>query len=113
MATALVKLPYSRRMASRLETMGDVWVCWRCESMDDVSRVCDLSVGGLFLSTPVPPPVGSKARLDFLVQEGQIRADGVVRRVEPGHGLALKFTAVSDQDRPRLAILMNRLRQSS
>ena len=43
----------------------------------------------------------------------QIKADGIVRRIEAGRGLALKFTAVSDQDRPRLAKLMIRLRQSS
>ena len=113
MATALAKPPYSRRMASRIETRGDVWVCWRCESMDDVSRVCDLSVGGLFLSTPVPPPVGSKAKLDFLVQEGQIRAEAVVRHHGPGGGLGLKFTAISDNDCPQLVALLNRIRTLS
>ncbi len=113
MATALAKLPYSRRMAARLETTGDVWVCWRCESMDDVSRVCDLSVGGLFLCTPVPPPVGSKARLDFLVQEGQIRAEGVVRHHGPGGGLGLKFTAIADSDCPQLVALLDRIRTLS
>ncbi len=72
-----------------------------------------MGLGGLFIETSTSRGLGSTVQLEFLVQEGQIRADGVVRRVEPGHGLALKFTAVSDQDRPRLAILMNRLRQSS
>jgi hypothetical protein len=46
MATALAKINYSRRMVSRVETGDDVWVYWRCCGMDDVSRVCDLSVGG-------------------------------------------------------------------
>jgi len=44
----------------------------RCAGWEDVSRVCDLSVGGLFLSTPVPRQLGERARLDFLVPEGQI-----------------------------------------
>ena len=113
MAAALAKLAYSRRMTSRIETMGDVWVCWRCQGMDDVSRVCDLSVGGLFLSTPVPPPVGSKAKLDFLVQEGQIRAEAVVRHHVPGGGLGLKFTAIPDKDCPQLVALLNRIRTLS
>ncbi len=65
--------------------MGDVWVYWRCEGMDDVSRVGDLSVGGLFLSTPVPPPVGAKA----------------------------KFTAITDKDCPQLVALLNRIRTLS
>jgi hypothetical protein len=100
-------------MSSRVETLGDVWVYWRCEGMDDVSRVCDLSVGGMFLSTPVPPPLGAKAKLDLLVQEGQIRAEAVVRHVTPSGGLGLKFTAIIDQDCPRLVALLNRIRTSS
>jgi len=112
-ATASAKVPYSRRMTSRIETMGDVWVYWRCEGMDDVSRVCDLSVGGLFVSTPVPPPVGSKAKLDFLVQDGQIRAEAVVRHHVPRGGLGLKFTAIPDKDCPQLVALLNRIRTLS
>ena len=72
-----------------------------------------MSLGGLFIETPTSRGLGSTVKLEFLVQEGLIRADGVVKRVEPGRGLALKFTAVSDQDCPRLAALMNRLRHSS
>ena len=72
-----------------------------------------MSLGGLFIETRAPKSLGSTVKLEFLVQEGQIRADSVVKRVEPGRGLALKFTAVSEQDRPRLAKLMVRLRQST
>jgi hypothetical protein len=71
-----------------------------------------MSLGGLFVETSTSRGLGSAVKLEFLVQEGQIRADAVVKRVEPGRGLALKFTAVSDQDRERLAELMNRLRRS-
>lgn len=110
MATALAKLAYSRRMTSRIEAIGDVWVYWRCQDMDDVSRVCNLSPGGLFLSTLVPSPLGAKAKLDFLVQEGQIRAEAVVRHLAPGGGLGLKFTAITDKDCPQLVALLNRIR---
>jgi hypothetical protein len=99
----------SRRFKSRIETLGGVWVYWRCGGGDDTSRVLNLGVGGLFIETRKPTVVGTKARLEFLVQEGQIRADAVVRHVQAGHGLGLKFTALSDGDRPRLAALMNRL----
>jgi hypothetical protein len=72
-----------------------------------------MSLVGLFVETPMSRRLGSTVQLEFLVQEGQIRADAVVKRVEPGRGLALKFTAVSDEDSPRLTTLMNRLRHSS
>ncbi len=54
-----------------------------------------------------------KAKLDFLVPEGQIRAEAIVRHIAPGKGLGLKFTAVTEQDSPHLAALLTRLRSLS
>jgi hypothetical protein len=104
---------YSRRFTSRVETHERVWVDWRCDGREDISRVRNLSLGGLFVETSKSRGVDSTTRLEFLVQEGQIRADAVVRRAEPGRGLAMKFTAVMDEDRPRLEALIGRLRYSS
>jgi hypothetical protein len=73
----------------------------------------NLSLGGLFVETRKSRDMGSTTKLEFLVQEGQIRADAVVKRSEPGRGLAMKFTAVTEADRPRLKALINRLRYSS
>ena len=101
---------YSRRHTSRVEASDDVWVCWNCNGREDVSHVRDVSAGGLFIATQVRRPVGMKAKLDFLVREGQIRAETIVRHIEPGHGLGLKFTTVAEQDWPRLAALLARLR---
>lgn len=57
--------------------------------------------------------MGVKVKLDFLVQEGQIRAEAVVRHVEPGKGVGLKFTAVPEEDCPHLAALITRARSLS
>ena len=83
---------------------------WRCHGREDVSRVRDMGMGGLFIETSEPKDEGVRARLDFLVQEGQIRADAEVRHASSGIGLGLKFTALSEQDRPKLAALLTRLR---
>jgi hypothetical protein len=69
-----------------------------------------MGMGGLFLKTATLKPVGSVVNLHFLVQEGQIRADANIGYVKSGGGLGLKFAAVSQEDRPRLAALMTRLR---
>jgi hypothetical protein len=66
----------------------------------------------LFLETPHPQPVGTLTRLDFLVEDGQIRADAEVRHARPGKGLGLKFTALNEKDRPQLAALLTRLRRA-
>jgi hypothetical protein len=70
-------------------------------------------MGGLFIETDTPPVAGMSAELDFLVQEGQIRAEAVVRHAEPGRGLGLRFTAVRNEDRLRLEELVKRPRNSS
>jgi hypothetical protein len=103
----------SRRFYSRVETSGNVWVYWDCDGRADISPVLDMSMGGLFLKTPTVKPVGSLINLHFLVQEGQIRADATVRYVRSGNGVGMKFAAVRQEDRPRLAALMTRLRSAS
>jgi PilZ domain-containing protein len=87
-------------------------VYWCAAGDEDLAPVRNMSMGGLFIETDTPTVAGMSAQLHFLVQEGQIRADAVVRHAEPGRGLGLRFTAVRNEDRLRLAELMNRLRQS-
>ena len=85
---------------------------WKCQGRDDVSQVRNMSMGGLFIETPQARPSGTLTRLDFLVAEGQIRADAVVRHALAGAGLGLKFTALTERDRPKLAALVTRLRRA-
>ena len=86
---------------------------WSCDGHDEISPVRDLSFGGLFVETPSPRAVGATAVLDFLVQDGQIRAYAVVRHLRPGHGVGLEFTAMMDGDSTQLAGLLRRLCRSS
>ena len=94
---------FSRRHTSRVETPDRVWVYWGCGRRDDTSRVRNLSLGGLFVETRKANVVGASTRLEFLVQEAQIRAEAVVRHVDSGRGVGLKFTAIRDEDCPHLA----------
>jgi PilZ domain len=104
---------FSRRRTSRVETPDGVWVYWGCGRRDDVSRVRNLSPGGLFVETRAANVVGASTKLEFLVQEGQIRAEAIVRHVDSGRGVGLKFTAIRDEDCPHLAALLNRVKHSS
>jgi len=99
----------SRRRYPRVEKPEGVWVYWSREGRADTSRVRDLSTGGLFVETAEVLAMGTAIRLDFLVQEGQIRAEAAVRHVKAGSGMGLKFTALAEKDGPHLAALMTRL----
>lgn len=102
---------HSRRFTSRFETPSGVWVYWNADGREDTSRVRNLSLGGLFMETPVSKKLDSTLQLDFLVQEGQISAEAIVRRAEPKSGLALKFTDMRDDHKLRLDALVNRVRK--
>src|SRR5207249_10653356 len=95
----------SRRFTSRVQAPEEVWVYWKCQGRDDVSQVRNMSLGGLFIETSQPQASGTITRLDFPVAEGQIWADAIVRHANAGGGLGLRFTALSEQDRPKLATL--------
>jgi hypothetical protein len=103
--------PHSKRSSSRIRIPDDVYVCWGSAGYDDTSQVRDLGPRGLFVLTRMTKPVGAHANLHFLVEEGQIKAEAVVRHVKHGQGLGLEFTEVCEEDRQRLADLLKRLRE--
>jgi len=107
-----VKTGPSRRRTSRIPIPNEVWVYWESPSGRDVSRVKDLSASGLFIETRARKREGDLMNLHFLVQEGQIRADAVVRHAAAGRGLGMKISSVPSQDAPQLHRLLTRLREA-
>jgi hypothetical protein len=103
----------SRRRSSRVSATEDVWTYWESHPYRDVSKVRDLSPGGLFLETRARKKEGELVRLHFLVQEGQIRAEAVVRHVIAGRGFGMKIESLSTQDAPQMKKLLSRLRETS
>ena len=103
------RIALGRRRHTRVETRQGVSVYWSCEQLEDSAPVRDLSLGGLLVATQEVLAVGATLRLDFLVQEGTIRAACVVRHVEPGRGMGLKFKSVRGEDFQHLVELVNRL----
>jgi hypothetical protein len=111
----------SRRRTSRIsvsnDVWDDVWVYWETltgrENLRarDVSKVKDLSPSGLFIETRAKKNEGDLLNLHFLVQEGQIRAEAVVKHVTTGRGLGMKIKSLMAQDAPQLHRLLMRLRE--
>jgi hypothetical protein len=99
------------RLDARVVKPEDVWVLWQCDGREVVSPVRDISVGGIFIETQTPRSAGAVANLYFLVPDGQIRINAVVRHAKPDGGVGLKFTAVGAEDRRKLKALVTRLRR--
>lgn len=87
---------------------GNVWVYWECGGLSDVSRVRDLSTGGIFIETSRRRKKGDLVRVHFLVPEGQISLDGVVTQAKPSEGLGLKFQGLATKDITKFSLLLER-----
>lgn len=92
-----------------METSKGVWVAWRTDGTPNVSRVRDLSAGGIFILTNIPLPKSSPIQLLFSLPEGEMRIEGLVRYSRDGQGMGVEFTQMGAGDRARLQELIRRL----
>jgi Tfp pilus assembly protein PilZ len=99
----------SDRRYQRIATPKGVWVAWQDGKQQNVSRVRDLNLGGLFVATATPLALGSTVNLLMSVPEGEIRSRAVVRNVIPGEGMGVQFTEISPEDAGRVERLVARL----
>jgi hypothetical protein len=99
------------RRNPRIEVSKGIWVSWQTKGAkaSTVSRVRDLSIGGVFVSTPVPPPVGTTVKLLFAVPEGEVRVEGVVRYADSKKGMGVEFVRMGAVDGARFRELLRRL----
>lgn len=100
-----------KRRHQRISLPRGMFVAWYGGGDHQTSRVQTLGMGGVFIDSFNPPPVGSKLRLVFEVPGGSIRADGIVRSVLRGKGMGVEFTKLGPQDRILLDRLLKRLLQ--
>ena len=84
-------------------------VAWQCSDGRGVARVATLGLGGLFMTTPDPPPVGTLVKILFDVPGGEVRARAMVKNIKPGEGMAVAFVDMESPDRARLNQLVKRL----
>ncbi len=97
------------RRYARVGLPKGMLVAWQSAGERIVSRVTTLGLGGLFILTPEPPPVGEIVKLFFEVPDGEVHARAVVRDSLPGKGMGVAFTSMDQEARARLQQLLRRL----
>lgn len=103
------KVGKSQRRYPRIQTPKGIWVAWQGDNIKrSVSRVSDLTLGGLFITTPSPAPLGTVLTVLLSVPEGEIRARATVRTVT-SEGMGVEFTAIAKPEQARLQALVARL----
>jgi len=98
-----------KRKYPRISLPKGMRVAWHGGDLQLFSRVRTLGRGGLFISIPNPPPVGTKLRLSFEVPGGKVQAEGIVRNIVRGEGMGVEFTRLELKDRILLDNLLKRL----
>lgn len=98
-----------RRQYPRFRCQGNVQVS-RAESGQHVwAKLGDLSLGGCYLSTPVPEAVGAKLRLLLQIENNRIAALGEVRTCVPALGMGVQFIEFESGSRELLKQVLDRL----
>jgi PilZ domain len=98
-----------KRRYSRAELPKGMRVAWEGSGKRFVSRVFDLSLGGVFIPTPDPPPVGTSVKLVFEISGKNIRARAIVRRSVSGNGMGVEFVAMGYEERGLLVRILKGL----
>jgi PilZ domain len=98
-----------KRRFARVALPKGMLVAWQHSGRRTLSRVSTLGLGGLFISTPDPPPVGSVVKVVFDVPGGEVRARAMVKNIKPDKGMAIAFIEMAHADRARLDQLLKKL----
>jgi PilZ domain-containing protein len=98
-----------QRRYERISMPQGMYVAWYGGDEQEVSRVRTMGMGGLFITTHNPPPLGAKLILVFEIPGGSVQADAVVRSVVSDTGMGVEFTRLALSDRILLERLLKRL----
>jgi hypothetical protein len=97
------------RRYARVHLPKGTLVAWEHSGIRKVSSVTVLALGGLFISTPEPPPAGDFIRLVLEIPGGEVRARALVCDSQPGKGMGIEFKSMGQDARARLHQLMKAL----
>lgn len=98
-----------KRRFPRVTLPKGMSIAWQVKERRDISRVKSISLGGLFIETTEPAPVGDEIQVQFDIPGGEIHAKGVVRRSSLGQGMGVEFTELAEGSRAAMHKLLQKL----
>jgi hypothetical protein len=95
-----------RRRHERYPCQAAVKITWGDVHMDATLR--DISLSGMYIETPEPLWARAQFSAQLMLPEA-IRVECIVRRVDPGKGMVVEFTQVTQETRMNLTHLIWKL----
>ncbi|MFQ5694525.1 MAG: PilZ domain-containing protein [Terriglobia bacterium] len=101
---------YERRSQPRVQPAETIWV----DYPDLKPRVRDMSLAGAYIEDARPLLRGHVCSIRLtLSQQQSVNAKAIVRRTDPGVGMAVEFVEISAEDRRRLQRFLGQAGQAS
>ena len=97
-----------RRKSQRRKFRGKIEIEWGSATLTGTVR--DIAVNGLFIEIVPPLWLGARFLASILINPA-LRLDCVVRRAEPGLGVAVTFDVVEESGKAQLEALLASLPQ--
>lgn len=69
----------------------------------------DISGNGCYVETVMPLPVSTSLKLDFWIDQEHISASAVVRTRDPGVGMGIEFTGLTEDSKKRFQTHLDKL----
>jgi PilZ domain len=95
-----------RRRHERYPCQAAVKITWGDVHMEATLR--DISLSGMYIETPEPLWARAQFSAQLMLPEA-IRVECIVRRVDPGKGMVVEFTQVTQETRMNLTHLIWKL----
>jgi diguanylate cyclase (GGDEF)-like protein/putative nucleotidyltransferase with HDIG domain len=91
-----------RRLHPRLKCRVTIEVQPEAGGVPVFANLTDISMGGCYLETSAILSAGTKIGLGFSMEDGTLKHEGVVLRLDPGSGVAVQFREVNREGRERM-----------
>jgi diguanylate cyclase (GGDEF)-like protein len=76
-------------------------------------NLTNMSLGGCYLETSAILAPGTKLKMVFSIDDGQLPAEGTVSRIDPGTGVAIQFKELTREDRDSMLRILEFVQTSS
>ena len=91
-----------RRLHPRLKCRVTIEVQPETGGVPVFANLTDISMGGCYLETSAILSPGTKIGLGFSMEDGTLKHEGVVLRLDPGSGVAVQFREANREGRERM-----------
>lgn len=103
----------NQRKYPRVKAPKSAVVAWQTLGYREVSRVDNLGLGGLFISTKNPARYGAMIQLLIVSPRGHVRVRAEVKSVIEGKGMGVAIMSMDQEDRGKLERWLKQLETGS